>query len=312
MKKHLILILIITVVLTGCKKYEVQYGTETGATTVLQNDVYDIAYSTEEGVFLLTTAMSRSKMLVSFANKFRPKAGRVALSPKKDKVAYVDPDNGVPVIVDTSGNVLAELTQYTNVNDLGWYNGDKTLYILSNNQVYFYGEALDLPNPLFARPSGANDYEVTSLDINDELDVAYGAIYYEFSGSYRKWYYSSSLNYKSSTLIDETYDRLYASYYYLQNVGADSKRYYHTIRFIDTEYGYGKEWVATATAIRTQSEDRFDGEYLFRKNGFELSIDDNGTLFKKAVSNNSNYPAVFWRVDIDYDEPLYVDWAIGF
>ena len=74
MKKYLILILTtIVVVLTSCKKYEVQYGTETAATTVGRGNVYEIAYSTEEGVFLITAGLNRSKMLISFANKLTQK-----------------------------------------------------------------------------------------------------------------------------------------------------------------------------------------------------------------------------------------------
>jgi len=313
MKTYLILTILV-IVLASCKKYEVQYGTETAETTAKQGDVYEIAYCTEDGVFLITGGMNRSKMLVSFANKRYAEGKPVALSLKKDKVAYIDPDNGAPVIVDTAGNVLEELTQYTNTNDLGWYNGNQTLYILSNNQVHFYGEALNLPNPLFVPPSGSNDYEVTSLDINKNLDVAYGAIYYKEPGSYRNWYYSYNLNYNSPTSVDKSEAKAYGSYHFFQNVWADSKRYYHTIKFSDPRYTSGVEQVVKAYATKTQSGKMFSEDYIIRKNNYELSIDHDGVIFKKPVDSYSgiNSAAGLWNVALDYDEPFYVDWAIGF
>jgi hypothetical protein len=311
MKKYLILMLIIIVTIACCKKYEVQYGIDTAATTELQEGVYEIAYGTEDGVFLITGELERTKMLVSFANKFRPKAGRVALSPNKDKVAYVDPDNGIPIIVDTAGNVLIELTQYTNVNDLGWYNGDETLYILSNNEVHFHGPALDLPVSLFLSPSGSQDYEVTTIDINENLDVLYGAVYHEYSGSYRVWFYSYVLNYKSPTLNDKYDIESYASYYAFQNVGADSRRSYHTLRFSDSERTNGVEEISKGFAIGTSSSFQFESDYVLRKSSFELKVDEDGRLLKRTVSNNTNYQDRLLDLDTD-EEPLYLDWAIGF
>lgn len=310
MKKHLILMLIIATI-ASCKKYEVQYGTDTAATTELQEGLYEIAYGTEDGVFLITGGLERTKMLVSFANKFRPEAGRVALSPNKDKVAYVDPDNGVPIIVDTAGNVLIELTQYTNVNDLGWYNGDETLYILSNNEVHFYGPALDLPVSLFISPSGSQDYEVTTIDINENLDVLYGAFYHEYSGSYRVWFYSYELNYKSPTLNDRHDVETSGSYPGFQNIGADSRRSYHTLRFSDSEYINGRKEISKGFAIGTYSTFQFEDDYILRKSSFELKIDEDGRLLKKNISNNTNYQDRILDLDTD-EEPIYLDWAIGF
>jgi hypothetical protein len=311
MKKYLILLLILTVTITSCEKYEVQYGTETAATTGLRDGVYEIAYSTEDGVFLVTAGLDRSKMLVSFANKPHRKAGRVALSPKKDKVAYVDPDNGVPVIVDTAGNVLAELTQYTNTNDLGWHNGDETLYILSNNQIHFYGPPLDLPISLFPSPSGSQDYKVTTIDINDNLDVTYGVLYHEYGGSYRTWHYGYGLNYKSPSLNDQYNTASYGSYYAFQNVATDSRGFYHTLRFSDPEDPNDVDEIEGGFAIGTATNTRFEDDYWLRKNGFMLKIGKDGDLLKRAIANNSNYEDRFWYIYTD-EEPLYLDWAIGF
>ncbi|WMX16617.1 MULTISPECIES: hypothetical protein [unclassified Aureispira] len=314
MKKQFILLVVMALLLHNCQKYEAQYGIETAEETVLGGNTYEIAYCTEEGVFLLTGNMKRAKKVVSFANKLYPEAKHVALSIQKDRVAYIDPDTRTPVIVDTMGNVLEELTQYTNTNDLGWHNGDRTLYILANNQVHFYGEALSLPNALFVQPPSSYDYEVTSLDINDDLDVAYGAIYYKASGSYRNWYYSYHYNYKAPNKTDESHVNSYGSYHFFQNVGADTKRFYHTIRFSEPEYSYtNRDAVVIVYGLRTQSEERFDRDYILRKNNFELSVRAEGSLFKKPFQNYSNnFIATIWSIDLDYDEPMYVDWAIGF
>ena len=303
--------LIIVITIASCKKYEVQYGTDTATTTELQDDVYEIAYSTEKGVFLIKSELTQPKMLISFANKLHPRAGRVALNQKKDKVAYVDPDNGVPIIVDTAGNVLIELTQYTNVNDLGWHNGDETLYVLYNNEVHFHGPALDLPDSLFIRPSGSYNYEVTTIDISENLNVVYGAIYYKYAGSYRDWYYSYTRKAKSPSVTDQYNTAKYGSYYFFQSIGADSRRCYHTLRFVESERTNGGEQVASAIASGTRFDLRFEYDYLLRKSGFELNVGKSGYLFKKTVSNNTSYRARLLDLDTD-EEPLYLDWAIGF
>ncbi|CAA6826616.1 MAG: Unknown protein [uncultured Aureispira sp.] len=319
MKKHFILILITVLTLASCKKYESQYGTETAATSVLKADVYEIAYSTESGVFLINAAMDRSKMLVSFANNASPKAGPVALSAKRDKVAYVDPDNGIPIIMDTLGNVLAQLTQYPNTKDLGWYNGEATLYILSNNQVHFYGEALDLPSPLFVVPPYANDYEVTALDINEDLDVVYGAVYYKLSsmGRDRDWYYSSTINYKSPSVTDETTVVPDATYASSQNILTDSRHYYHTVQFTGSYYSVGVQRVVVATALETPLATEFKGYYTFFENNIELSITENGRL-SRYIEDRYQAEYIFtsasasWTINIPAFAPLYVDWATDF
>jgi len=304
MKQNIILSLLLMLFLVACKKYEAQYGIESATTTDLKDGVYEIAYSTEDGIFLLTTRLDRAKMLVSFAGQSSAKAVRVAFSSKKDKIAYVHPSSGIPIIVDTSGNVLQELTQYTNVNDLGWHNGDSTLYLLANNQIYFYGESLDLPKTVFPVYPGSFNYEVKTLDINDDLDIAYGAVYYMFSNNKRYWYYTSEVDYKLPSLADQVTTKLYTSYNYLQSVLADTKRYYHTLRFSNYQ---GGEEVQSGRVDEGQSSAQFGG-YELRKQRFALDISEDGRLLKRGPDD---YPASSWDIDTDED-PLYVDWAIGF
>jgi hypothetical protein len=319
MKKFFFLILSIAVI-TGCKKYEVTYGTETASTAVLLDDVYEIAYSTEEGVFLINAAMTRSKMLVSFANNSAPKAGHVALSFSRDKVAYIDPDNGVPIIVDTLGNVLTQLTQYPNTKDLGWHNKDSTLYILANNQVHFYGQVLDLPSPLFVAPPYSVDYEVTAIDIDKDLDVAYTAVYYKFSSAatYRNWYYSYSINYKLPSLTDESEITADAVYSHNQNILADSRRYYHTVQFLERGYNYApNKQVIVGVAEKAQLTTQFEGSYYFKENNLELSINENGNLFREvynihSMEYNLAYYTSFWLLNKPRWTPIYVDWMVGF
>lgn len=320
MKKNLILILTIVVTLASCKKYEVQYGTEEATTKVLLGDEYEIAYSTDKGVFLVNSAMNRSKMLVSFANKPSPKAGRVALSANRDKVAYVDPDNGVPIIVDTSGNVLVRLTQYPNTKDLGWHNGEETLYLLVNNHVYFYGQALDLPSPLFVPPSNSHNYEITTLDINEDLDVVYGAIYYErpTGGLYRVWYDSYNLNYKAASLTDESNKTLNTTQYSTQNIAVDTIIYYHTIRFLDINLQKKATEISKAYGEKTLSNTKFKDSYTFGgasslngANDFHVEVWPDGTLRKSIYFSSESSDTGTngsWEVGIPLNAPFYVDW----
>lgn len=321
MKKCFFLILTLATILGSCKKFEPTYGTETASTAFLNDDVYEIAYSTEDGVFLINAKMTRSKMLVSFANKPNPRAGHVALSFSRDKVAYIDPDNGIPIIVDTLGNVLTQLTQYPNTKDLGWHNKDSTLYILANNEVHFYGEALDLPSPLFVAPPFSVDYEVTAIDIDEDLNLAYAAVYYKFSSAatYRNWYHSYNINYKLPSLTDESEITADATYYHTQNIATDSRIYYHTIQFLEQGYYYyaSNKQVIVGTAEKTQSTTQFKGSYFFNESNIQLNISEDGELFREVYDSQlMEYGFVYyrnsWVINKPRWSPIYIDWMVDF
>ena len=75
---------------------------------------------------------------------------RIALSYNKDKIAYLNAD-GTPVIIDTTGQLIETLTDFSNIRFLGWSTDDETLWMMGEDATSFqyYGPDMNLPdNPV--------------------------------------------------------------------------------------------------------------------------------------------------------------------
>ncbi len=98
------------------------------------------------------------------------------------KIAYLN-SAGTPVIIDLSGNTLATLTQYTSVDKIDWTFDDNTLYILTGNQLYFYGATPSIPTITYVGVFETVDLQNVALSKNN--DLAYIFRYFSFSDGYR-------------------------------------------------------------------------------------------------------------------------------
>lgn len=72
------------------------------------------------------------------------KKTHIKISNDHQKIAYLNA-SGNPVIIDTTGNVLATLSQFNSIKQMDWSNDGATLYMLINNDIQFYGPAMDIP-----------------------------------------------------------------------------------------------------------------------------------------------------------------------
>ncbi len=226
---------------SSCSKYDPIYGVvgnEVQGTAELRKN---FVYIYDNEVYLCNQILSNQTKLTNNSNSsnspFTTKT-HVALSPNIDKIAYLDA-YGTPVIIDTDGNQLDRLTQYSNVKDIGWHfnNGNPTLFLLVNNTIAFWGQSLDLVNNPFdyVLPATALFYEIDALDINENLDITFSYRYYEpnsASSLYRRYYYGVGVQYNDNSTPD-TYLEIYDNFYYSVTDLYSNQLYnlYHMVRF---------------------------------------------------------------------------------
>jgi hypothetical protein len=94
-----------------------------------------------------------------------------------EKIAFIN-QNGNPVIIDKSGKILNTLEQYRNVVQMDWSFDSETLYMLIDDEVVFFGPQLDIPEVIIPLIARSTSYEVLSLSISPNLDIAYMIRYF--------------------------------------------------------------------------------------------------------------------------------------
>ncbi|MBL0744452.1 hypothetical protein [Chryseolinea lacunae] len=99
----------------------------------------------------------------------------VKLSSDRKKVAYLN-EGGHPVIISaTDGKVIETLWQYTHIDQMGWVRNTSTLYMLVNNKVEWYGERIDIEQPVTNYSKDAVlSFSMNSLDEHGYFIEAYG------------------------------------------------------------------------------------------------------------------------------------------
>lgn len=87
--------------------------------------------------------------------------------------------SGIIVVVDNTGTVITTLSQYTKVSSFDWSADDKTLYILNNSALVYYGPAMNLPSITYPGISGTGNATCASVSPNG--DLAYVIHWFDFS-----------------------------------------------------------------------------------------------------------------------------------
>jgi hypothetical protein len=83
------------------------------------------------------------------------------------RLAYLDA-NYSPVIIDTVGAMVKQLTTFKGVKQMDWTADDKTLYMLIGNDLQFYG-----PKPVVPAIEIEYNENVVSAVITKDLDLLY-------------------------------------------------------------------------------------------------------------------------------------------
>jgi hypothetical protein len=102
----------------------------------------------------------------------------IRISHKGHQIAYLS-DKLSPIIIDTTGKVLATLSQFRNVTQLDWSEDDQTLYMLIDNEIKFYGPSLPIPAITFPDEASNAFPRVVAISISINNDLAY--VYRTFS-----------------------------------------------------------------------------------------------------------------------------------
>lgn len=102
----------------------------------------------------------------------------VKMSHDHTKFAFEN-SSGIIVVVDNKGTVITTLSQYTKVSSFDWSNDDKTLYILNNSTLVYYGPAMNLPQITYPGISGTGNATCASVSPNG--DLAYVIHWFDFS-----------------------------------------------------------------------------------------------------------------------------------
>jgi hypothetical protein len=102
----------------------------------------------------------------------------VKMSHDHTKFAYENV-SGIIVVVDNKGTVITTLSQYTKVSSFDWSADDKTLYILNNSTLVYYGPAMNLPPITYPGISGTGNATCASVSPNG--DLAYVIHWFDFS-----------------------------------------------------------------------------------------------------------------------------------
>ncbi|HWZ04837.1 MAG TPA: hypothetical protein VNX40_14570, partial [Mucilaginibacter sp.] len=137
----------------------------TGAAFIYKSNIYYVADFTKP-VVQVTTDGSAARF--------------VKISHDHSKFAYLDFSNDI-VIIDNKGTVITTLTQYTSVRAFDWSADDKTLYILNNSTMAYYGPAMRLP--AFAYPGivAGTSTDILSAAVSIKGDFVYVVHSFDFN-----------------------------------------------------------------------------------------------------------------------------------
>ena len=107
-------------------------------------------------------------------------AGVVRISHDFTKFAYINYSGSI-TIVSNKGALITTLSQYTNVDSFDWSADDKTLYILVNSTMYYYGPPLSLPAFTYPGIPNGEPTNVISASVSIKGDFAYVVHYFDYT-----------------------------------------------------------------------------------------------------------------------------------
>jgi hypothetical protein len=148
-----------------------------------------IAFVYNSDIYYLKDGQSTPKRLT-----FSPQISKtkIRISYKHNKIAFLRNDV-IPTIIDTSGNVISELTQYNGVKQMDWSNNDSALYMLINNTFVFYGTKINIPQLTIPNDIPVNvGATIISASISSKNDIAYIIGYSDLYGAKKRLIVKSS------------------------------------------------------------------------------------------------------------------------
>ena len=103
--------------------------------------VEHVSFIMDDEVYVLDHFDGTARQITNTPNE---RKSMVKISHDHRKVAYLN-DQQSPVIMDTTGIIIAKLSEHSFVKQMDWSEDDETLYMLVGNEIQFYGPALTIP-----------------------------------------------------------------------------------------------------------------------------------------------------------------------
>ncbi|HBS88240.1 MAG: hypothetical protein A2W91_04460 [Bacteroidetes bacterium GWF2_38_335] len=176
--KAITIIFALFILFSSCKKSESPFLSQAEVDNYLQNlneGLDYIAYISENDIYYFTDIDNAP---IRLTNTPLIEKTNVQISKNGNKIAYLKEDN-YPVIIDFSGNVIDELTEFTNITQMDWSEDGSSLYMLIENELFYYGPELNVRDLTFYNVPYFPYNTILSASISKDLDLAYVMRYYD-------------------------------------------------------------------------------------------------------------------------------------
>lgn len=215
MKKTILFAYMAIALFTQCKKsrHNLEEDIKREFEAKLHPKLKNIAVISQNDVYYLPELESTPVRLTNSPTLTKTK---VKVSHDGTKVAFLNASSQ-PVILGTDGKEIATLSNYSSVTKVDWSQDDKTLIILSNNQFYFYGPALNIPIMTYKGTPFSNIYggyiDVHSFAVSPSNDLLYSfqiyeSSYYSYGNYYEKVIFKANGSTTDELLLsDSQYDQ---------------------------------------------------------------------------------------------------------
>lgn len=189
-------------VICGCQKGQYPYITANDVRkidSVVHPAITNVAFIYKNNVYYAAdldkpvTQITKDGAAVKF----------VKMSHDHTKFAYQNAAGKI-VVIDNKGTVLTTLTQYSKVKSFDWSADDKTLYILNDATMVYYGPGMNLPAIVTPGIVAGSTIEVLSASVSMQGDFAYVVHGYSFLYGDKYILYIQAKNGKLITYSDPT------------------------------------------------------------------------------------------------------------
>lgn len=161
------LVIVVAVILTGCHSENPFISKELAEAILKEKEIKPVEYAAailNNDVYWIHNFDQEPKKITQSSSVVKK---QVRLSHDHSKIAYLN-SLGSPVIIDTLGTVISQVTSFKSVKQMDWGPDDETLWMLIGNELKFYGQSLDVPD-LDIEPED----KILSAIITPESDVLY-------------------------------------------------------------------------------------------------------------------------------------------
>jgi hypothetical protein len=170
--KFLSLYILSSIFLFSCTKKD-PFISKSAYDALVQSEsstIQNVSFIFNENIYFLSNFEGTPEQITNDASGSK---SNLKMSYDHQKFAYQN-ISGYIEIVSRSGRLLEQLVQYSDVKSFNWSTDNKTLYILNNNELVFFGEPMDVPTLDIPSEIPSNfKKDIVALSISVFGDLAY-------------------------------------------------------------------------------------------------------------------------------------------